>query len=783
MEKNILMELSRIKGLINYNISNGFLIEEDSQGAEIRQRAIDNKILGTDNVKGGGDPDSERWPSITLSNESTEYPIIFPYPNGIPILGDKETGKPIVWQFKAGDSSKTFISEKQFKILVGSVEAADKTIKENQEYFEKNGIKYCLPQKEWWDLHTDKKYIYKFQNPRNNKIFNMKLTMLGEGQCTNSGDGIKYSGLDCSKRCMGANNGWAFSLDGFFESGTGKGYDPEKNTDHFDLRSIDDIFWDKYDIWIEVAVGVAVAIAAPYLAAGILGIMATPILAATRIARLVTFLGQASLYGGETTVLIVLCEVAAEAGLLSPLIYNYLSRGDNANAYLTMAMCLIPFVIEIPSVKSFISKGFGNATMAESVVSKIKTSGGLDYLLTLSKEEQKALIKSILTKDEQTMFYLAMELLAKDDGVVLQKAFAEFIAKNGDRIEGGIARGTGNAPIDTGYKDWLKNTGYKALEIVANPIGSALLQRSFVTSLVRGFIVVGPIVIAFKYTWGKAAEWMTETQKDDVQNKIQDILNGNGSSYGKALMELNESLGLGKEIPQEVVNLTIKKLIEDPTFTKFDENTEALIEEKTKESIKEVVEQQLKNIAEVIKKSNTNSTEDLKRMELFDAQNQLSVLDEIIMSSGYPTLPDWENDSPTLYDEWKFSVIAGGKEINGVVKFINGDKNYEVYVDTKKIFPTDDIKSGPEVKFNPRIVNNIGGFNNPPKTTNPKTKGVLFIPSGYNTTYNENDEIWQDGNFKDGQLYDGKVYEYDRDGILQRIKVYKEGKYHSEGQL
>ena len=92
-------------------------------------------------------------------------------------------------------------------------------------------------------------------------------------------------------------------------------------------------------------------------------------------------------------------------------------------------------------------------------------------------------------------------------------------------------------------------------------------------------------------------------------------------------------------------------------------------------------------------------------MKLFNAQNQLSVLDEIIMSSGYPTLPDWENDSPTLYDEWKFSVIAGGKEINGVVKFINGDKNYEVYVDTKKIFPTDDIKSDPEVKFNPRIEN------------------------------------------------------------------------------
>jgi len=690
MEKNILMELSRIKGLINYNLSNGFLIKEDAQGAEIRQRQIDNEILGTTNVKGGGDPDSVRYPTVTLSLTSTEYPIIFPYPNGIPIQADKETGKPIIWQFKTGDSSKTFISEKQFKVLVGSVEAADKTIKENQEYFEKNGLKYCLPEKAWWDLHTTKKYIYKFQNPGNKKIFNMKLTMLGEDQCTNSGDEIPRSGLECSTRCMGANNGWAFSMDGFFETGTGKGYDP-RNPDHFDIRSVDDIFWDKYSIWIEIAVGVAVAFVAPYLAAGILGAMAMPILAATRIARLITFLGEVSVYGGETTWLIISCEILAEGGLLSPLISNYLSRGDSGNAALTIAMCLIPFVTELPSVKLFIGKGFGTPKMGESVVSKINTWGGFSALTKLPRDQMQSVITTILTRDEQTMFYLGMDVLAADGGKLLPKAFAEFIAKNGDTIEAGIARGTGNAPIDTGYNKFVEkmgSTGTKALEILANPLGSAFFQRSFITSLVRGFIVVGPIVIAFKYTWGKAAEWMTETQKDDVQNKIQDILNEE-NSYAKALMDLNISCGLGPEIPQEVVDLAIKKLTEDPTFTKFDENTEALIEEKTKEATKEVYEQKIKNIAEQLKKNNTNSTEDLQRMDLLSAQTQLEVLDEIIMSSGYPTLPDWENDSPTLYDEWKFSVIAGGKEINGVVKFINGDKNYEVYVDTKKIFPTD----------------------------------------------------------------------------------------------
>lgn len=70
----------------------------------------------------------------------------------------------------------------------------------------------------------------------------------------------------------------------------------------------------------------------------------------------------------------------------------------------------------------------------------------------------------------------------------------------------------------------------------------------------------------------------------------------------------------------------------------------------------------------------------------------------------------------------------------------------------------------------------------PPIVKNPITKGVTFFPEGYNKVYNENDEIWLDGNFKDGQLYDGKVYVYSSNGLLKRIKIFKEGKFHSIGQ-
>jgi antitoxin component YwqK of YwqJK toxin-antitoxin module len=69
----------------------------------------------------------------------------------------------------------------------------------------------------------------------------------------------------------------------------------------------------------------------------------------------------------------------------------------------------------------------------------------------------------------------------------------------------------------------------------------------------------------------------------------------------------------------------------------------------------------------------------------------------------------------------------------------------------------------------------------PPKIKNPNTKGLRFDPNGYNTIYNENEEIWMDGEFKNGQLWDGRVRDYDKNGIVKKIRVFKKGVYHSDG--
>lgn len=55
--------------------------------------------------------------------------------------------------------------------------------------------------------------------------------------------------------------------------------------------------------------------------------------------------------------------------------------------------------------------------------------------------------------------------------------------------------------------------------------------------------------------------------------------------------------------------------------------------------------------------------------------------------------------------------------------------------------------------------------------------GGKFKPDGYNKVYNENDEIWQEGEFKNGALWNGNVYTYDNDGILLKIKIFRKGVY------
>ncbi|XOV66885.1 MAG: toxin-antitoxin system YwqK family antitoxin [Fluviicola sp.] len=138
---------------------------------------------------------------------------------------------------------------------------------------------------------------------------------------------------------------------------------------------------------------------------------------------------------------------------------------------------------------------------------------------------------------------------------------------------------------------------------------------------------------------------------------------------------------------------------------------------------------------------------------------------------------------PNGQEEYVYEAVDGkptGKAIryyeNGNIKEITTYGADGTLMNKEYREPVDPITPSPDPSFQ----NN----ERPPSIgPSPRTKGAKFQPNGYNKVYNDNDEISQDGEFKDGRLFDGKVYVYDEDGILLKVRVFKNGFYHSDGQL
>lgn len=132
--------------------------------------------------------------------------------------------------------------------------------------------------------------------------------------------------------------------------------------------------------------------------------------------------------------------------------------------------------------------------------------------------------------------------------------------------------------------------------------------------------------------------------------------------------------------------------------------------------------------------------------------------------------------------EFEYTSNNGTPTGKAVRYYENGDvKEVIEYGDDGSVKSSEQREmKNPEVK-----VKDPGGSSEraPSIGSSPRTHGVKWQPNGYNKVYNEDDEIWQDGVFKEGKLWDGKVYVYDRDGILLKVKVFKGGVYHSDGQL
>lgn len=58
-----------------------------------------------------------------------------------------------------------------------------------------------------------------------------------------------------------------------------------------------------------------------------------------------------------------------------------------------------------------------------------------------------------------------------------------------------------------------------------------------------------------------------------------------------------------------------------------------------------------------------------------------------------------------------------------------------------------------------------------------------FKPDGHNILYNRNKQVTQTGIFKKGRLWNGKWNKYNKDGILIRVDVYRQGKFIGHGLM
>lgn len=174
----------------------------------------------------------------------------------------------------------------------------------------------------------------------------------------------------------------------------------------------------------------------------------------------------------------------------------------------------------------------------------------------------------------------------------------------------------------------------------------------------------------------------------------------------------------------------------------------------------------------------------------FEDGNQVKI--KCIYKNNRPFGPSWK-----YYRNGKLKMYQGsfGKIINdSVVEYDSlGTLRYKAVYDQYGDLCSEFSEAGGR-KYNPLRTSYTRGQvydvsdstttkQQAPILSNPKTKNGVFKENDYNEVLNADNQPLQDGLFKDGKLWDGRIYIYDRDGILLKVKVFKEGIYVGDGQL
>jgi len=402
MNKEIISELNRIKSLMK-------LINEQGSADININRLNQQQLADAPDTFGPMD----EYEKIEVGG-NTKYPTILGSESKTFVMGNPN---PILKQSGSGTKASDFIP---------NVKVDEK----GNEYIERNGKKYCLPDKKFWDAFNSKNYVYQIVNPRNNKKFSMRLTTVGSVKVPTMDDNgniitQELKGYEAALKCLGGDNGWGWDIKNgsIFWTKEGDKYESynTNNPEHFDTRSDFDVWWDKWGVFVEIGLGLLAAWTGAGLAASLirLGLFANT--------------GLASAYAaGNTTWLSVILQAGVEAGLMAPIASYQFSRDQDSNAILTIAFSFLPFLTELGSVQKFIKGGI-QPEVSKSLGSKFLTAGGEsafknnptaygNFLESLTVSELmlwKTTIDQFSTKEGQKTFSDALGKYLKENEIRL----------------------------------------------------------------------------------------------------------------------------------------------------------------------------------------------------------------------------------------------------------------------------------------------------------------------------------------------------------------------------
>lgn len=236
MEKKFLLELEKIKSLMDYDRSNQSKfydkpiksINEQTFQEYIQYDSPELTNSGTKSNTGSYFSEKKTF----YIGKDTNYPFIFYFGvNQIDKLPVVEGTK--VYTIEPGMSSKDFIPD----VKIGTIKDDLGVDHPNQEYIEKERTvrendknvkklqKYCLPDKTFWNLPEHIGRVWKFESPASSeggmfsaiqdftKTFAMVLQEKEETFYTidSGGNQVKQTGRNAAMRCRGGDNGWGCS--------------------------------------------------------------------------------------------------------------------------------------------------------------------------------------------------------------------------------------------------------------------------------------------------------------------------------------------------------------------------------------------------------------------------------------------------------------------------------------------------------------------------------------------------------------------------------------------